>query len=449
MNLISGNGTGVDVLQAPGTLLLQNIVGLNAAGNQAIPNNTGIVVTDSADFALGIQFGEFSPNTVSGNLTSGVTVQGSGSTGCQLEGNFIGAGGTGVLSPIGNGGAGIVVNGAPGLTILFMTIVGNGGAGIDMTGSAGTSIRDNQVGMADGGNAGPGIRATSCSGTVIGGVSIVGNGGPGVTLVGAGSGNRISQNAIFSNGGLGIDLGNDGVTVNDACDSDSGPNDLQNFPILTSATSVGGSTTIQGTLNSAPSTAYTIEFFSNDACDPSGFGEGKTFLGSTTATTDISCNSSFNAMFPVVVRGVITATATDPFGSTSEFSACIPLAQQFHTTTPCRLIDTRGPAGAYGAPALAAGADRTFVIGGKCGVPSTAQAVVFNLTVTQPTNLGDLRAFAAGSTLPLASTVNWRAGQTRANNAVITLGPNGDIVIHVDQTTGTVDFIADVSGYFE
>jgi CSLREA domain-containing protein len=426
VNLISGNTTGVDV-QAPGTTVQQNVVGLNAPlGNQAIPNGLGISIS-AADATLGRNLnGPISPNTISGNLTSGIRIQGAGATGCKLVDNVIGGGGLGVPSPIGNGGAGILVSGATGVTLSGNTVVGNGGAGIDASNSSGLAIGD----------------ALSEN-------RISNNGGAGIVLQGAGHGNTIRQNSILGNAGLGIDLGNDAVTVNDACDSDSGPNDLQNLPVLTSATSVGGSTTIQGTLNSAASTVYRIEFFSNDACDSSGFGEGKTFLGSTMATTDISCNASFNATFPVVVRGIITATATDLLGSTSEFSACIPLAQQFHTTTPCRLIDTRGPAGAYGAPALAAGEDRTFVIGGKCGVPSTAQAVVFNFTVTQPTNLGDLRVFAAGSTLPLVSTVNWRAGQTRANNAVVTLGPNGDIVVHVDQTTGTVDFIADVSGYFE
>jgi CSLREA domain-containing protein len=427
INLISGNGTGIEVFQSPSTEVLQNVVGLNASGNQAIPNGVGIHVVDSSDFALGVQLGFLlSPNTVSGNAGAGVSVQGVLSTGCQISGNYVGAGGTVRIGPIGNGGAGIVLNDAPCVLSRGNTIIGNIGAGIDIVGTSGA-----QVGVSGFGN------------------TISNNGGAGVLVEGAASGNTITQNSIFGNGGLGIDLGKDGVTANDSCDVDTGPNSLQNFPVLTSATSVGGSTTIQGTLNSAASTTYTIEFYVNDVCDPSGYGQGKTFLNSTMVTTDSSCNATIDVTYPIVTRGIITATATDPNGNTSEFSACRPISSLFHTTTPCRLIDTRGPTGAWGAPALAAGADRTFLVGGKCGVPATALAVVFNFTVTNPTDSGDFRAFAAGSALPLVSTMNWSPGQTRANNAVVTLGPNGDMTIHVDQATGTVDFIADISGYFE
>jgi hypothetical protein len=121
----------------------------------------------------------------------------------------------------------------------------------------------------------------------------------------------------------------------------------------------------------------------------------------------------------------------------------------FFTLTPCRVADTRNPTGPFGGPALAANADRTFVIAGQCGVPSGAVAVAFNFTVTQPTGLGDLRTVPGGGTLPLVSTMNWRPGQTRANNAIIRLGPSGDIVVHVDQASGTVQFIIDVNGYFQ
>ena len=126
-----------------------------------------------------------------------------------------------------------------------------------------------------------------------------------------------------------------------------------------------------------------------------------------------------------------------------------PPGAQFNTLTPCRVADTRNPAGPYGGPALSAGANRTFVIGGQCGIPSNAGAVAFNFTVTQPTGLGDVRIFPAGGTLPLVSTLNWSPGQTRANNAVISLGASGDITVHVDQASGTVHFIIDVNGYFQ
>jgi hypothetical protein len=126
-----------------------------------------------------------------------------------------------------------------------------------------------------------------------------------------------------------------------------------------------------------------------------------------------------------------------------------PSGAPFYTVTPCRLADTRGAAGVYGGPALAAGADRTFVISGQCGIPSGAKAVAFNLTITQATGAGDLRVFPSSGSLPLVSTLNWSPGQTRANNAVLSLGPAGDITVHLDQAGGTADLIIDVNGYFQ
>jgi hypothetical protein len=120
----------------------------------------------------------------------------------------------------------------------------------------------------------------------------------------------------------------------------------------------------------------------------------------------------------------------------------------FYTLTPCRVIDTRNPTGPYGGPALAANADRTFVLIGQCAIPSSAKAVSINVTITQPTALGDLRLYPGGA-LPLVSAINYRARQTRANNAIITLGTAGDIAAHCDQASGSVHFILDVNGYFQ
>ncbi|HZW08741.1 MAG TPA: GC-type dockerin domain-anchored protein [Phycisphaerales bacterium] len=143
---------------------------------------------------------------------------------------------------------------------------------------------------------------------------------------------EISGNAIHSNGQLGIDLatwsmGYDGITPNDADDADTeGANGLQNFPVLASADSDGRSTAVTGSLNSRPGREYRIEFFENVACDPSGFGEGERFLGSTLVTTDGAGDATFEAVLPAgaAVGSFITATATDTAaGATSEFSACI------------------------------------------------------------------------------------------------------------------------------
>jgi hypothetical protein len=143
--------------------------------------------------------------------------------------------------------------------------------------------------------------------------------------------NAILGNRIFSNSGLGIDLfGADdsfGVTNNDAGDGDSGPNHLQNFPVITSANANANGTTITGTLNSTPNTNFCIEFFASDAADPSGFGEGQIYLSAITpdvlGATDGSGDVSFTVTLPVAFGAgqVVSATATDSAGNTSEFSA--------------------------------------------------------------------------------------------------------------------------------
>ena len=171
------------------------------------------------------------------------------------------------------------------------------------------------------------------SGNTIGGATtgagntIASNTGPGLN-VNSGTGNAILSNSIFSNADLAIDLGADGVTANDAGDADTGANNVQNFPVLTSATSGSGSITITGDLNSTATTDFRLEFFANAVCDPSGNGEGETLLGSTMVTTDGSGNASFMVTFTatVAVGQFITATATDPSNNTSEFSQCVAVS---------------------------------------------------------------------------------------------------------------------------
>jgi hypothetical protein len=102
-----------------------------------------------------------------------------------------------------------------------------------------------------------------------------------------------------------------------------------------------------------------------------------------------------------------------------------------------------------GGPALSSNFDRTFPVSGRCGIPASARAVSANLTVTQPTAIGDLRVRAGGTPLPSTSSINYRPGQTRANNAVVGLGVSGDVAVRCDQSTGSVHFILDVNGYFE
>ncbi len=126
-----------------------------------------------------------------------------------------------------------------------------------------------------------------------------------------------------------------------------------------------------------------------------------------------------------------------------------PVASRFYTVTPCRAVDTRNPTGPYGAPAMAANTERIFALGGRCGVPTTAKAVSVNVSVTQASVPGNLRLYAGGTGLPNATAINYRANQTRANNASAALGTAGSLAVRCDQTSGNVQVIIDVNGYFQ
>jgi len=127
----------------------------------------------------------------------------------------------------------------------------------------------------------------------------------------------------------------------------------------------------------------------------------------------------------------------------------------FFSLSPCRVVDTRQAAAATGAPSLAANATRSFPILGACGVPTGAQAVVFNVTVVAPTDVGDLRIFPAGTTMPLASVINWTTADFAvANGAIIPVqsSAGSDVTVRVDMPSGSkgkVDLVLDVTGYFE
>lgn len=127
----------------------------------------------------------------------------------------------------------------------------------------------------------------------------------------------------------------------------------------------------------------------------------------------------------------------------------------FFAVSPCRVVDTRNPVGARGGPALAANSGRSFPVLGTCGVPATAQAVVFNVTIVSPTDMGDLRVFPAGTTMPTASAINWAASEAAvANGAIIPVGSSGgnQVTVWADMPPGSkgrVDVVLDVTGYFE
>ena len=306
-NVISANNqygirSSVDTFSLPaaaGSFTVQgNRIGTNAAGTAAVPNQSDGIFQDI--FGTKIIVGGNTPaarNIISGNLGNGIRT-GSFLNPMIIQGNYLGTDISGSL-PLGNGSHGVLIN-------------------------------DTNVKTGD--------PATPGSGNLI-----AFNAKAGVAVTG-GAGNVISRNSIFSNGGLGIDLNDDGVTPNTPGGPHTGPNNLQNFPVLTSAVSGGGSTTIQGTLNSTASAAFRIEFFSNLACDASGNGEGQTFLGSTSVTTTGN-NAAINAVMPVAVTPgqFVTSTATDPDGNTSEFSACVLATAATPTPTPTPTVQFSAP----------------------------------------------------------------------------------------------------------
>jgi hypothetical protein len=141
--------------------------------------------------------------------------------------------------------------------------------------------------------------------------------------------------------------------------------------------------------------------------------------------------------------------------------ALVPCAEaggpySFFSLSPCRVVDTRNAAGPTGGPSLGANTNREFpVLGGSCGVPLTAQAVAFNVTIVQPTDFGNLRMYPAGTPMPLASVINFVTTDFAvANGAIIPIGSSGGnhVAIRVDMPAGSagkVDVILDVTGYFE
>lgn len=252
-----------------------------------------------------------------------------------IEGNFVGTDPTGMLDR-GNGYTGVWGWGAQGNIVVGGTdpadrnvISANGRAAFGSAGvlAFGTAtVQGNFIGtQADGisalGNVGYGVRLDGTEG-VVGGAHaaanvIAFNGASGISAVHQTS-STLSRDRIYGNSGLGIDIGDTGVTANDWLDFDAGPNDLQNFPVLVRATTDRDSTTIQGYLDSAPNASFKLEFFDN----PRLGRQGKRFIGAKVVKTGANGKGLFSfqpARAPVGDR--ITATATNSDGSTSEFSA--------------------------------------------------------------------------------------------------------------------------------
>ncbi|MEQ1828089.1 MAG: cadherin domain-containing protein, partial [Pirellula sp.] len=342
------SGYGVYLGSGNGNTIAGNYIGTNSAGTAASANSYGIFVNSGSNTIGGLSTND--RNVISGNTNDGIYIVGSSATNNLVQGNYIGinAAGTAAIAnlngiQLGDGSIGNTIGGTT--TAARNVISGNTQYGVYLTGSntynnliQGNYIGTNAAGSAGIGNGYQGIAiVTNSANNTIGGTTatsgnlIAFNGFDGIALASsAGSGNSILRNSIYSNGGLGIDLSDNGVTANDSGDGDTGPNALQNFPVLTSAISVGGNTTISGSLNSAANTTYRIEFFYSPSGteDASGYGEARYYLDFIEVTTNGSGNATISALLTGVVLTSgdrVTATATQKTGgstysNTSEFA---------------------------------------------------------------------------------------------------------------------------------
>ncbi len=361
-NVISGNDqSGVYLIGAAATnnVVQGNFIGTDRNGTAALSNSFGGINLTNAPSNL---IGGSAPgegNLISGNSKRGIYFEGLNARSNRVEGNYIGTDISGTLAIPNSGG--IWFYGSPENTIggtipgMGNLISGNLNVAVSIgdPGANANVVRGNSIGVnADGAtlaNQWHGIEIlNTSSNNVVGGVSpgagnVIANA---QTLLYAGVRvrdgcirNSIRGNSIYRNNGLGIDLSTNGVTANHVGGSGSATNYLQNYPFITSVTG-RYITTIQGTLTSLVSQSFTVDLYSSLVPDPSGYGEGQFWLGATTVTTSGSGSGTFSVKFTnaVPTDRFITATATDTFGNSSEFSAVVAIA----TNTPAVDSDLDG-----------------------------------------------------------------------------------------------------------
>ena len=339
-NVLSGNNHfGFEVINASSqnNLLQGNYIGTDKTGLVALGNINGGAVFWGAGTGNIFGGGAAGARNVVGGNTNGGIVVGNASSGATIQGNYVGVGADGV-TVLANGSAGVRIEGGSTGTLVGTNldasndvaernvIAGNANYGVVIDGAAttGTLLRGNWIGLDAGGNARGNAQAgvflsASASNNMIGGTAagagntIAYNGWDGIRLSGTGTGNAFLGNSLYGNVEQAIDIGAQGVTLNDADDPDSGGNTLQNFPRLTLARTNGtNQLTLNGTLDSSANTWFRIEFFASTAQDGSGYGEGQTYLGSALVQTDGSGDATISTTLTanVAAGSFISATAT-------------------------------------------------------------------------------------------------------------------------------------------
>jgi CSLREA domain-containing protein len=358
INRFTGNGIGL--LAGSGSSgVAGNFIGTDVSGTLAAANgDAGLFMTNTSNVLVGCTVAS-ERNVISGNTAEGVEIF--NATNNFVQGNFIGVAADGT-SLLGNGGAGVEiymnVANATNNTIGVIPSIPNNQASRVGSGS-GFGCRASQSASPTRDRDGRSAASSSVQSTLLSGANVIaGNGGDGVRVTNSGDiNNRISQNSIYSNTGLGINLGTDSVTANDAGDGDDGPNHLQNFPVITVAAASGGTGTIGGTLDSGGplpadgAAPFTIEFYKNSSCNavaPNDYGEGQIYLGSLTV---MSGGAFTSGTLNISAGDIVTATATDASGNTSEFGQCFTVTSA--NTAPAWVtssITVNEPTGAEASP---------------------------------------------------------------------------------------------------
>jgi titin len=325
-NLISGNALWGVYLNSPGATVQGNFIGTDASGTQPLGNGSaGVAVFGAANELIG-GTAAGAGNLISGNNGYGIEIATDHAPGDTVQGNFIGTDASGT-QPLGNASSGVALLNAGGNLIGGTTaaaanvLAANGDSGVLVFGSYSQSnrIEGNFIGTDVSvtlslGNAADGVTVRNASGNVVGGTAdgagntIAYNGHDGV-LVDGGINDAVLSDLIFASGNLGIELVNGGNTNLAA-------------PQLTSATEDGTQTVVQGVLHGSANSTYTVQLFADVGPDASGAAEGQQLLGTYTVHTDGSGTANFTLVVNQVVPDgeVITATATDAFNNTSEFS---------------------------------------------------------------------------------------------------------------------------------
>lgn len=336
----SPSGGAVRAYQATDLTIEGCYLGVDITGSVASPNYYGLEITNCSNIIIG-GIGAARRNILSGNQFVGLYAQ--SVTGITVLGNYIGTDAAGSIR-MGNENTGIQFANCPGvITIESNVIADSRFSGIQMQSNWPNAdvvyIRKNKIGTDRTGTQNLGNRqngitmGVNANRALIGGSDaqdaniIAFNQWDGVKIWMDNAGMKVIGNSIHSNGLLGIDLtpsfsDTEGkVTLNDSDDADTGPNNLQNFPVITLVQSDGSKTRIQGTLNSAAHQSYDLEFFRNATADVSGYGEGEFLITSTSVQTDASGNADFDLLAPFgsSLGNAISATATDANGNTSEF----------------------------------------------------------------------------------------------------------------------------------